>query len=279
MLDRRVARARYQQFAAKLAPAVSRAAVLARSLEGRVVNSPKADEISAVKRALTVADTETQEIILEALLEHFPEVCLAAEEDTQSVAEFPRDAEARVVIDPIDGTLHSYLEAGGPYAVIVGLAVLGIYEAALVALPREGLCFDATLGFGAYATTNSKARKRVRAGADGNRVLVSHGMPDAVAERLRSLDYEVAFACGGAVAVAPLIEGVCAGVRWASTPVGISVRGRVGALIAREAGALVRTADGDEFPVDMQTPSPTMVVASDPSQLDELQEALALARH
>jgi fructose-1,6-bisphosphatase/inositol monophosphatase family enzyme len=273
--DGRIELAHYDAFAEKLLPAVQQAAAFARGLEGRVHNSPKPGESSAVKQALTPADVGTQEIILEALLEHFPEVCLAAEEDTETVAAFPQDAAARVVIDPIDGTLRSYLEASGPYAVIVGLVLRGLYHSALVSLPREGLYFDAVRGRGAYAGASGEARKPVRSAADGKCVYVSHGMPEAAAEVLRSHDYEVISACGGAVAVAPLVSGVCAGVRWADTPLGISIRGRVGVLIAREAGAVVGAANGAAFPEDMETPSSTLLVASHPDQLEHLNEALA----
>ncbi|MCZ6766962.1 MAG: hypothetical protein O7D32_08515 [bacterium] len=267
--------ARYDAFAEKLLPAVHQAAAFARGLEGRVRNSPKPGESSAVKQALTPADVGTQEILLEALLEHFPEVCLAAEEDTETVAAFPKDADAQVVIDPIDGTLRSYLEASGPYAVIVGLAIRGLYHSALVSLPREGLYFDAVRGRGAYAGATGVARKPVRSAADGKCVYVSHGMPAAAAEVLRSHDYQVVPACGGAVAVAPLVPGVCAGLRWAETALGISIRGRVGVLIAREAGALVGAANGVAFPEDMETPASTLLVASHPEQLEHLDEALA----
>jgi fructose-1,6-bisphosphatase/inositol monophosphatase family enzyme len=233
------------------------------------------DEATAVKQALTLADIETQEIILKALLESFPRVSLAAEEDTDTVPEFPDKSEAQVVIDPIDGTLRSYLEASGPYAVIVGLAVREVYRASLVTLPREGLFFDATLGHGAFAMASGKARRPVRASADGQRVLVSHGMPESVSESLRSQGYEVVSACGGAVAVAPLIKGVCAGVRWSGNPEGISIRGRVGVLISREAGALVRAANGVEFPENIYTPSATLLLCSDPGQAEHLDLALA----
>jgi hypothetical protein len=46
-------------------------------------------------------------------------------------------------------------------------------------------------------------------------------------------------------------------------------------LIAREAGALVQAANGMEFPEDMETASSTLLVASDPRQLEHLNEALA----
>ncbi|MFT5443210.1 MAG: fructose-1,6-bisphosphatase/inositol monophosphatase family enzyme [Myxococcota bacterium] len=274
MSNRRAARASLDQFVELMTPAVVRAGTLARSLEGRVSNSPKRDEVSDVKQALTLADTGTQEIILKALLEHYPEVCLAAEEDTETVDAFPKDADAQVVIDPIDGTLRSYLEGTGPYAVIVGVAVREVFQASLVSLPREGIVLDATRGRGAYKTVGGRSRRSVRAETDGNRILVSHGMPSAVSDVLRAKGYEVVPSCGGAVSVAPLIKGVCAGVRFADTPVGVSIRGRVGVLIAREGGALVRAAAGADFPDDLTTRRPTVLLASEPQQLDDLDDAL-----
>ena len=59
----------------------------------------------------------------------------------------------------------------------------------------------------------------------------------AVSEFLRDHGCEVVSSCGGAVSVAPLIPGVRAGVRWAGSETGVSIRGRIGVLIAREAGA------------------------------------------
>ena len=112
---------RSEHFLAVIGPAVRQAASIARALEGRVRNRPKDGEDSAAKAALTLADTAAQEAILVPLLEHFPDVSLLAEEDTPSVGSFPHQADECVVIDPIDGTLRCYLEAAGPYAVMVGL--------------------------------------------------------------------------------------------------------------------------------------------------------------
>jgi fructose-1,6-bisphosphatase/inositol monophosphatase family enzyme len=91
-------------FVAQLAPALRQAASIARALEGRVANRPKHGEASDIKAALTIADTAAQEAILVPLYEHFPNVGLAAEEDTPSVARFPERQDVRVVMDPIDGT-------------------------------------------------------------------------------------------------------------------------------------------------------------------------------
>ena len=86
-------------FAAMMTSAVQRAAITAHKLEGRVTNTPKTSELTAVKQALTEADTRVQEEILEVLIEHYPEVCLEAEEDTQRVKDFPVHGDALVIID------------------------------------------------------------------------------------------------------------------------------------------------------------------------------------
>ena len=267
-------------FVAAMLPALRQAAAVARALEGRVVNSPKEREATPSKAALTIADTAAQETLLVTLLERFPFVSLEAEEDTPSVHRFPAHAEARVVIDPIDGTLHSYLEGRGPYAIMVGLAVAGRMEAALVALPREGLFFDATRGNGARVARAGGVPRFVRlpAAEAGRRVLVSHELPDAAKEKLRERGYEVVHGAGGAIAVAPLVPGVCAGLRIALGQNGISVRGRIGALIAGEAGALVRCESGKEFPLELDAPARALLVAAHGDDMDALEEALAAAR-
>ena len=109
------------EFVDVLSPAMRQAASIARELEGRVRNEPKAGEATEVKQALTIADTAAQESLLVPLLEHFPEVALEAEEETATAERFARAGPVRVVCDPIDGTLHSYLRATGPYAVMIGL--------------------------------------------------------------------------------------------------------------------------------------------------------------
>jgi len=263
-------------FVRALAPALLQAASIARSLEGRVSNRPKAGEATAVKAALTIADTASQEALLIPLLEHFPQVKLEAEEDTPSVSRFLESGDALVVIDPIDGTLRFYLEAKGPYAVMIGLAIGDRYEASLVALPRERLCFDAVKGRGARMRSGDTAVKAVTLGEPtGNRILVSHNLPTSAVERLRDLGYDVAAAAGGAISVAPLIPGVCAGLRLVrENAEGVSIRGRIGALISAEAGALVTGATGP-FPSEIRAPAPALLIATTPKIQAHLQDALS----
>ena len=74
------------------------------------------------------------------------------------------------IIDPIDGTLHFYLEDRGPYAVMLGLAERGEYEAGLVALPRERLFFCAVRGQGGLIARGASPPRRTCLAADGDRI-------------------------------------------------------------------------------------------------------------
>jgi fructose-1,6-bisphosphatase/inositol monophosphatase family enzyme len=253
-------------------------ASIARALEGRVANRPKRGEATPVKAALTIADTASQEALLVPLFEHFPSVRLAAEEDTPSTACFARSGPELVVIDPIDGTLRFYLEGRGPYAVMIGLVRDGAYDAALVALPRDELYLDAVRGQGARIAQRGSPPRVARAAATGKCVYVSHDLPEAAHESLLRRGFEVVMACGGAIAVAPLVPGACAGLRVALEPgPGLSIRGRIGALIAAESGALVRGEDGASFPHDIEAPARALLVAAGPAELAALEAALSAA--
>ena len=262
-------------FVSVLSPAVRQAAAIARALEGTVPNRPKDGEPTATKAALTIADTASQEALLVPLFEHYPFVGLDAEEDTPSVRRFPQGGEPFVVIDPLDGTLRSYLDARGPYAVIVGLVRGGRVDAGLVALPREGLFFDAVRGRGAHASRAGGIPRPAALHPGGRRVIVSHEMPARVCAALVERGYEPVRGAGGAIAVAPLVPGVCAGLRLAPAAGGISRRGRIGALISQEAGAVVLGEDGKPFPAELDAPARALVLASTPAQARDLLDALA----
>ena len=257
-----------------LGPALRQASAVARALEGRVQNRPKVGEATAQKAAMTIADSAAQEAILATLLETFPQVCLAAEEDTPNVGAFPAEAPARVVIDPIDGTLHSYLSAGGPYACLIGLEVGGRYDAALVALPREGLFFDGTRGGRARRTRPGGEARDWRAEATGQGLIVSHELPDAATRRLRDAGYEIWYGSGGAISVAPLVPGFRAGLRFNPAHETISIRGRIGVVVTRAAGGHAWTADGAPFPESLDVPSRALLTAAEPDDLAILQGAL-----
>ncbi len=261
-----------EAFVEDLWPALRQASAIARALEGRVANRPKEEEETDVKAALTFADTAAQEALLVPLLTRFGDVHLEAEEDTESVKRFARTREASVVVDPIDGTLRSYLQAEGPYAVMAGFAEGGVYRGAVVALPRENRFFRAVLGGGALTAEGDGPLRPARARTDGDVVMVSYDLPPAVEARLRARGYRPTQGCGGAVAVAPLLPGVAGGLR-VPDPQPLSLRGRIGLLVSQEAGAEVITAAGPASP-DLSVPLPHMAVAAEAAVLEDLRFAL-----
>lgn len=275
---------RAKHFVELLLPAFGQAAAIAAALQGRVANQPKASEASEVKAALTLADTAVQEAILVPLLKSFGRCALEAEEDTRSVASFSGDAaEERIIVDPIDGTFHFYLGGRGAYATMAGWALDARYRAALVAIPTAGWLYTAVDGQGAYATrvptTGEPAAAPVKVGARERvrRVLVSDTTPPAVHEALRERGLDPRLASGGAISIAPLLPGVAGGLRISNrlSPTGISARGRVGVLVAREAGAWVGTASDEVFPQTIDEPVETLVVARNAAIAGLLQEAMA----
>ena len=160
---------------------------------------------------------------------------------------------------------------------MMGLAVGGEYEAGLVALPREGLFFQAVRGWGSYVARADGTPRRARFDTDGDRILVTHDLPDEAVKFLRGKGFEVVPASGGAISVAPLIPGVRAGLRMVRTVPSVSIRGRIGLLVSAEAGALLRSETGDEFPRQIEAPARALLIATDEADLVVLQEALAIA--
>jgi hypothetical protein len=147
-----------------------------------------------------------------------------------------------------------------------------------VALPRERYQFDAVRGEGARFTSGDGVARAVRVGNGGRRVLISHDLHEDAVGVLLARGYEVRPACGGAISVAALIPGVCAGLRVATNdPPNVSIRGRIGAMISAEAGAEVLCETGAPLPRDIDANARALLVASDPDDLAALQEALAAA--
>ena len=268
-----------ERFVRRLLPAVEQAAAIAIALEGQVANRPKVGEVSVAKAALTTADIAAQEALLVPLLAEFRSAQLEAEEDTPSAQLFRGEAAGlRIVIDPIDGTWRCYLRGEGPYAVMAGLAVDDRYRAALVALPREGLLASARLG-GPVETRRLGARASAPEREPSPppplpppRIFVSDTVPEAVRATLRARGYAVCLASGGATAIAPLVPGVVAGLRFAPAAAGgtISPRGRIGVLIARACGAVVQQVDGAPFPEALDAPVASLLVARDAGLAAEL---------
>ena len=96
--------------------------------------------------AFTVLDAAVQDILLAAVLQHFPFVRCIAEERTPLKKRFAGNTSPyAVILDPIDGTLH-FKRGDAPYHIVIGLACDGQMLAAIVARPSEDKIFTAIKG-------------------------------------------------------------------------------------------------------------------------------------
>jgi hypothetical protein len=233
-------------FVESLSDSLAAAAASVRWLAGRVRNTPKRGERTASKQALCEADCVSQEILLAGLRRHFPGVELDAEEDTPGVAAFAGNrCEYRVLIDPIDGTLH-YLDRDGVYAILVGLERDGRVEAALVAVPEADILIRAVRGHGTELAQGGGAFAPVHCtpSGSGRRLLISKTLEPAAQHALRKREYELSASSGGAIGVAPLLPETCAAIRIGDGAEGVSRRTWVSSLATLEAGGSVETLSG-----------------------------------
>lgn len=156
-------------FVEALQPAVDQCARASLIFFGQVADLGKTadasltgSEAQTASGVLTALDSAFQDIILTAVLEHFPQVRCIAEEDTAVKLRFVGNRSPYcVILDPIDGTLH-FQRGDAPYHISLGLARDGQMEAAVVARPSEGKIFTATRGGGAYLQTGKGRPRRLR---------------------------------------------------------------------------------------------------------------------
>jgi myo-inositol-1(or 4)-monophosphatase len=264
-----------RDFVESMTLAVRQAAAAVRWLEGRVRNRPKAGEITPEKKALTDGDCVSQEVLLVALLDRYPEVALNVEEDTPTVARFPGQADDLVVIDPIDGTLR-YLRGDGRYAILVGLERQGRVEAMLAAIPQLDVVIRSARGGGTEISRGDAPFEAVRAADRGSEVYVSYGLDPDVGRRLDAGGAKRVTAAGAAIACAPLLDDACGGLRVMATPEGLSRRAWVAALATLEAGGAVEGLEG-EFPEVYRPGVPVLIAAPSSGAAAELRSSLAPA--
>jgi len=120
-------------------------------------------DLKAAGEPVTRADREVNEMICQALAERFAGVAIVAEE---SPLDDPREVEELVsqhqvfFVDPIDGT-REFLDLGGEFAVMIGLAIDGRAHAGVLALPAEGLLLAGRVGTRAFVEEAGGQRRLV----------------------------------------------------------------------------------------------------------------------
>jgi len=262
-----------REFVERMTLPVRQAMAAVRWLEGRVRNRPKVEELTPEKAALTDGDCVSQEILLVALREHFPGVSVSVEEDTPTAEAFAANRSSEtVVIDPIDGTAR-YLRGDGPYAILVGLEREGRVESALVAVPQLGALMRAVRGGGAEISVADGPFVAARVKRRGPQLLVSHGLPQDVRARVNAALLKPIVAAGGAIGVAPLLDGCCGGLRIAGEPTGLSRRAWISGLPTLEAGGCVETLVG-RFPERFEPGVTGVLIAPNAAEVGALRELL-----
>ncbi|MDC1142658.1 inositol monophosphatase family protein [Planctomycetota bacterium] len=111
------------------------------NLQSAQVESKQGDE----RDLLTIADSETERVIIETIREHCPEHSILAEESGDMLHESPYCW----IIDPVDGTTN-FARSFPFFAASVALCKHGQPVLALVEAPRLGETFMAAKGKGAF---------------------------------------------------------------------------------------------------------------------------------
>ena len=124
---------------------------------------------------VTVVDRRSQELVVTAIRENFPDDFIIAEEDLSEAVNAGLDPEGarRWYIDPLDGT-SNYIHAYPMFAVSIALEVDRVMTVGVTYAPRNDEMFSAIKGGGAFL--NDQPMK-VSAVKDNNRMFLGTGFP------------------------------------------------------------------------------------------------------
>lgn len=124
-------------------------------------------ETKADQSPVTAADRAGEQIIIETLRRYFPTYGILGEE----FGEQPGEADARWIIDPIDGT-KNFIRGIPYFATLIGLEESGDITAGVIYAPAENDLLYAAQGDGAFA---NHERLSVSAIADLRQAMLVHG--------------------------------------------------------------------------------------------------------
>lgn len=158
---------------------MKKTAVMAGKSILEIYENYSADEVEykADNSPLTLADKESNKIIVEVLKKKFPQYAILSEEEKDDFARLDNDY--CFVVDPLDGT-KEFLKRNGQFTVNIALAYKHKSVAGVIYVPVTKELYYANLGAGAFCETNGVASKlSVSANIDKNKLRVvmsnSHG--------------------------------------------------------------------------------------------------------
>jgi 3'(2'), 5'-bisphosphate nucleotidase len=113
---------------------------------------------------LTLADLESQRIILEGLRQLTPDVPVLSEESAQAPWSVRRSWNELWVVDPLDGT-REFVKRNGEFTVNIALIVEHEPVLGIVAAPAQGISYWGATGVGAFRQDGLGNRRRIRVSA------------------------------------------------------------------------------------------------------------------
>jgi 3'(2'), 5'-bisphosphate nucleotidase len=160
-----------------LMPTVARAgSAIMRIYDGAFTVQHKDDD-----SPLTLADLESQRIIIEGLAQLTPDIPVLSEESAQAPWAERQGWKQLWVVDPLDGT-REFVKRNGEFTINIALVVDHEPLLGVVAAPAQGLLYWGAAGSGAFTRHHGAAQAGIRVAPPGAPLRVvgsrSHASPE-----------------------------------------------------------------------------------------------------
>jgi 3'(2'), 5'-bisphosphate nucleotidase len=133
---------------------------------------------------LTLADLDSQRVILEALTALTPDIPILSEESAQAPWDERRQWRELWVVDPLDGT-REFVKRNGEFTFNIALVVEHEPVLGVVSAPARGLLYWGAAGLGAFSRHRGAAERPIRVSPPQDPLRVvgsrSHVSPDTAA--------------------------------------------------------------------------------------------------
>jgi 3'(2'), 5'-bisphosphate nucleotidase len=168
------------ELAEALMPTVARASLaIMRIYDGGFTVQHKDDN-----SPLTLADLESQRIILESLSLLTPDIPVLSEESAQASWDQRKSWKELWVVDPLDGT-REFVKRNGEFTVNIALVVDHQPLLGIVAAPAQGLLYWGAAGVGAFSRHRDAVQHSIHVSPPQNPIRVvgsrSHASPETAA--------------------------------------------------------------------------------------------------
>jgi 3'(2'), 5'-bisphosphate nucleotidase len=144
------------ELADALMPTVARAGLAIMQIYDGAFTVQRKDDNSP----LTLADLESQRIILEALTDLTPDIPVLSEESAQAPWAERQSWKELWVVDPLDGT-REFVKRNGEFTINIALIVDHEPLLGIVAAPAQGLLYWGAAGVGAFSRHRDAAQRSI----------------------------------------------------------------------------------------------------------------------